>query len=419
VPEQHTVTHDVVTTHSVPEQHTTTHDVVTYQSIPQTHVTTHDVVTTHEIPEVHTATHDVTTYHAIPEHHVTTSEYTTTQEIPEHHVATHDVVTTHQIAEQHTATHDVVTTHQIPEVHTATHDVVTTQQVAEQHITTSAYVTTHEVPETHMSTRTIQVPHMSYETHTATATAYKTQTYKKPYSYKVTGSVAVPDSGYRRLATAATDADAAAAKDTISTDEAQKRITAGGVKLPYGAKITSVQTHQIPKYTTYTKTHTAYKVVAKPVTVVHHLICTPVTHVSYQCPSCTHSSNYVSSYGADFLGSTYTPSQNYAAGYHTHVYHNVYHAPSVMSYNTEGELKWTPTKEGWTAEGHKDWQTQQLQQAASTETAKTVHHSSSAAGAVVGATVGCAAMAAVAMFVVKKRGVAKQALAEEDAMSIL
>jgi len=269
-----------------------------------------------------------------------------------------------------------------------------------------------------MSTSTIQVPHTTYETHTATSTAYKTQTYKKPYTYKVTGSVAVPDSGYRRLATVATDPVAAAAKDTISTDEAQKRITAGGVKLPYGAKITSVQTHQTPKYTTYTKTHTAYKVVAKPVTVISHLTCTPITHVSYQCPSCTHSTNYVSGYGADFLGSTYTPAQNYAAGYRTHVFHNVYHPAGVMSYGGAAPT-WGASSNGWSAYGHNDWQTQQqLQQAASVETSKAATtHQSSSVGVVAGVGAGCVAMAAVAMVAMRKRQ--QQPVAASDNLSIL
>merc|ERR1711865_321521 len=179
-----------------------------------------------------------------------------------------------------------------------------------------------------------------------------------------------------------------------------KTLTKSG-SLPYGYKVISTRTEEIPKYTTKTITHTAYKTVAKPYTVVSHVICSPRVSVSYQCPQCTGSSNYV-------------------AGYATHVYHHVYHAEGVTkSLSTDGELKWTPTADGsWKAQGHDDWKTHSanLQQAASTETAKVAHHSS-AVGAVVGVSVGCVAMAVVALYVVKRRSAAQPA--EGDNLSIL
>merc|ERR1712153_188950 len=250
-------------------------------------------------------------------------------------------------------------------------------QVAHQHVVTGSY----------------QGAHTSYT--------------KVPYTTTHTKTVEVPSkAGYRRLAEDA--GTTAHGLKKITKDEATKTLTKSG-SLPYGYKVISTHTEEIPKYTTKTITHTAYKTVAKPYTVVSHVICSPRVSVSYQCPQCTGSSNYVAGYGADFDSQEYTPA-------------HVSHAEGVTkSLSTDGELKWTPTADGsWKAQGHDDWKTHSanLQQAASTETAKVAHHSS-AVGAVVGVSVGCVAMAVVALYVVKRRSVSEQKEVEDSMSSIL
>merc|ERR1712086_385180 len=360
-------------THEIPEQHTVTGTYNTYNQIPHTHVVT--------------GTYN--TYQQIPHTHVVTGSYTTTHEIPERHVVTQQYNTYAQVAHQHIVTSAYTTTHQIPERHVVTQRYNSYAQVAHQHVVTGSY----------------QVAHTSYT--------------KVPYSITHTKTVEVPaaKAGYRRLAEDA--GTTAHGLKKITKDEATTTLTKSG-SLPYGYKVISTHTEEIPKYTTKTITHTAYKTVAKPYTVVSHVICSPRVSVSYQCPQCTGSSNYVAGYGADFDSQDYTPAQVSHAGYATHVYHHVYHAEGVTkSLSTDGELKWTPTADGsWKAQGHDDWKTHSanLQQAASTKTAKVAHHSS-AVGAVVGVSVGCVAMAVVALYVVKRRSAAQPA--EGDNLSIL
>merc|ERR1712028_37921 len=376
--------------------------------------------TTHEIPERHVVTSAYTTTHEIPERHVVTSAYNTYHQIPEQHTVTSAYTTTHQIPEQHTVTGSYNTYTSIPHTHVVTGTYNTYKQIPHTHVVTGSYTTTHEIPERHVVTQQYnsyaQVAHQHVVTgsYQVAHTSYT----KVPYTTTHTKTVEVPSkAGYRRLAEDA--GTTAHGLKKITKDEATTTLTKSG-SLPYGYKVISTHTEEIPKYTTKTITHTAYKTVAKPYTVVSHVICSPRVSVSYQCPQCTGSSNYVAGYGADFDSQEYTPAQVSHAGYATHVYHHVYHAEGVTkSLSTDGELKWTPTADGsWKAQGHDDWKTHSanLQQAASTETAKVAHHSS-AVGAVVGVSVGCVAMAVVALYVVKRRSAAQPA--EGDNLSIL
>merc|ERR1711988_767293 len=388
VPEQHVATHDVVTAHAIAEQHVTTSEYTTTHEVPEQHVATHDVVTTHTVATQHVATHDVVTAHAIPEHHVTTSEYTTAHEVPEHHVTTSEYTTVHEVPEHHVATSTYNTVHQVPE----------------QHVALSHYNTVHQVPEQHVALSHYKTAHTYTTPYTVSSTAYKAQSYKVPYSVTHTKTVALPSSGgYRRLAetgarTMSNDAGAqkALASDKMGTDDATSALKDTLSKLPYGAKVVATHTDEYKAYKTYT--------------VVSHLVCTPKVTVSYQCPACTGSNSYVPSYGADFMGDA-----SEAHKYSTIVMHHVYHPKGVTEANADGALQWTETKDGWKAEG-KDWQSASLNQAAAVET--TTSHKS-AAGTVIGATVGCVVgLTLVALAVYKRRSATSQPAAEDN-MSIL
>jgi len=320
--------------------------------------------------------------------------------------------TVHQIPEQHVRTSTYNTYTQVPEHHVRTSTYNTVQQIPEQHVRTSTYNTVHQVPETHVATHSYKVAHTTQIPYTVTSTAYKSQSYKVPYTTTHTKTVEVPyaKSGYRRLAG---DAASAAKKDAITNDDATTALASTLKGLPYGAKVVSTHTVEIPQYHTKTITHTAYKTVAKPYTVVSHVVCTPKVQISYQCGSCTGSTSYVPSYGADFLGARYTGA---SLGYTTHVFHHIYHPAGVIasSYNAEGPLSWTPTKNGWKADGHKDWRSASLNEAAVSETKNT---SKSSAGTIIGASIGSmVGMALVAGAVYKRR---QQPVAVEDNMSIL
>merc|ERR1711981_166037 len=262
---------------------------------------------------------------AAPEHHVTTSEYTTTDQIPEHHVTTSEYTTVHQVPEHHMATSTYNTVHQVPEHHVAYNHYTTAYNVPEQHVVTQAYNTVHQA--TTYSTHGVKVAHVKETPYTVTSTAYKAQSYKVPVTTVHTKTVEVPKSGYRRLLG---DSNTGKVEDSSGASD---------------YKVISTKTVKIPQYHYKTVTHTAYKTVSKPYTVVSHLVCTPNVHVEYQCPYCTHSTNYVPSYGADWMGATYTPSQVYSAGFATHVYHHVYHPMgAVTTYNGDGDLKWSPSE---------------------------------------------------------------------------
>merc|ERR1712166_1633393 len=406
VPERHVVTSAYNTYHQIPEHHVVTSAYTTTHQIPEQHTVTGTYNTYKQIPHQHTVTGSYNTYKQIPHTHVVTGSYTTTHEIPERHVVTQQYNTYAQVAHQHTVTSAYTTTHQIPERHVVTQRYNSYAQVAHQHVVTGSYNSYAQVAHQHVVTGSYQVAHTSYT--------------KVPYSITHTKTVEVPaaKAGYRRLAEDA--GTTAHGLKKITKDEATTTLTKSG-SLPYGYKVISTHTEEIPKYTTKTITHTAYKTVAKPYTVVSHVICNPRVAVSYQCPQCTGSSNYVAGYGADFDSQDYPPAQVSHAGYATHVYHHVYHAERVKSLSTDGELKWTATADGsWKAQGHDDWKTYSanLQQAASTETAKVAHHSS-AVGAVVGVSVGCVAMAVVALYVVKRRSVSEQKEVEDSMSSIL
>merc|ERR1711865_694144 len=221
-----------------------------------------------------------------------TGSYNTYTSIPHTHVVTGTYNTYKQIPHTHVVTSAYTTTHQIPERHVVTQRYNSYAQVAHQHVVTGSY----------------QVAHTSYT--------------KVPYSITHTKTVEVPaaKAGYRRLAEDA--GTTAHGLKKITKDEATTTLTKSG-SLPY-----------------------AYKAVAKPYTVVSHVICNPRVAVSYQCPQCTGSSNYVAGYGADFDSQDYTPAQVSHTGYATHVYHHVYHAEGVKSLSTDGELKWTATADG-------------------------------------------------------------------------
>jgi hypothetical protein len=288
------------------------------------------------------------------------------------------------------------TVHEVPEQHVATHDVVSYHAIPEHHVTTSTYNTVHQVPEQHVALSHYKTAHTYTTPYSVSSTAYKSESYKVPYSVTHTKTVAVPSSGYRRLATADAGSDAALAKDKISNDDATTALKSTLAKMPYGAKVVSTNTQETKSY--------------KPYTVVFHLVCTPKVTVSYQCPACTGSSSYVPSYGADFMGDASEAHQ-----YSTQVYHHVYHPAGVTAANADGALQWTETKNGWKAEG-KDWQSASLNQAATVET--TVSRKSSV-GTVIGATVGCmVGLTLVALFVHKRRSATSQPVAEDN-MSIL
>merc|ERR1711981_56075 len=381
---------------------------------------------------------------AAPEHHVTTSEYTTTDQIPEHHVTTSEYTTVHQVPEHHMATSTYNTVHQVPEHHVAYNHYTTAYNVPEQHVVTQAYNTVHQA--TTYSTHGVKVAHVKETPYTVTSTAYKAQSYKVPVTTVHTKTVEVPKSGYRRLlgdsnsgkvedssAESLVSGSHDASKDeTITKGDATSKLdsanllkTSGDYSGASDYKVISTKTVKIPQYHYKTVTHTAYKTVSKPYTVVSHLVCTPNVHVEYQCPYCTHSTNYVPSYGADWMGATYTPSQVYSAGFATHVYHHVYHPMgAVTTYNCDGDLKWSPSEaHGWEAQGHSDWKSQvktaKVQSQTLAATAETTSHSAnhSAVGAVVGVSVGVVALAVAAMFVLKRRAT-KQAT-DEHPMSIL
>jgi len=335
---------------------------------------------------------------------VTTSEYTTVHQVPEQHVVTSSYNTVHQVPEHHVATSTYNTVHQVPEQHVATHDVVSYHSVPEHHVATSTYNTVHQVPEQHVAVSHYKTAHTYTTPYTVSSTAYKSQAYKVPYSVTHTKTVALPSSGgYRRLAetgarTISTDAGAqkALASDKVSTDDATSALKDTLSKLPYGAKVVATHTDEYKAY--------------KPYTVVSHLVCTPKVTVSYQCPACTGSNSYVPSYGADFMGDA-----SEAHKYSTIVMHHVYHPKGVTEANADGALQWTETKDGWKAEG-KDWQSASLNQAAAVET--TTSHKS-AAGTVIGATVGCmVGLTLVALAVYKRRSATSQPSAEDN-MSIL
>merc|ERR1711865_649642 len=222
--------------------------------------------------------------------------------------------------------------------------------------------TYNQVPEQHVSTSTYKVAHTTQVPHTGYTTSYRTE--EVPYAKKA---------GYlRRLAEASTD-----------TDAAQASLTKKGT-LKYGEKVVSTHT------TTYYKTKTNYKYVAKPYTVVTHLVCTPSTHVEYRCPACHGGDNSYAGV-ADSFGAWLSPAQT---GEATHVYHHVYHTASETASMGFGDYK-----EGEHANWRSlDMSTQSLHQAASTETTSS-SKSSSGTGVVIGASV-TVAVAAVAMIAV-------------------
>merc|ERR1712167_117268 len=252
--------------------------------------------------------------------------------------------------------------------HVTTSEYTTVHQVPEHHVATSTYNTVHQVPEHHVATSHYKTAHTYTTPYTVSSTAYKSQSYKVPYSVTHTKTVALPSSGgYRRLA-----------------------------ELPYGAKVVATHTDEYRAY--------------KPYTVVSHLVCTPKVTVSYQCPACTGSNSYVPSYGADFMGDA-----SEAHKYSTIVMHHVYHPKGVTEANADGALQWTETKDGWKAEG-KDWQSASHNQAAAVETTTS---RKSAAGTIIGATVGCmVGLTLVALAVYKRRSATSQPAAEDN-MSIL
>merc|ERR1711865_282866 len=138
--------------------------------------------------------------------------------------------------------------------------------------------TYNQVPEQHVRTSTYKVAHTTQVPHTGYTTSYRTE--EVPYAKKA---------GYlRRLAEASTDTDAAQAsltkKGTLKYGE--KVVSTYTTKTPYTVQVPHTYTTKVPHTTTYYKTKTNYKYVAKPYTVVTHLVCTPSTHVEYRCPAC-------------------------------------------------------------------------------------------------------------------------------------
>jgi len=336
-------------------------------------------------------------------------------------MATSTYNTVHEVPEQHMATSTYNTVHMVPEHHVATSTYNTVHEVPEHHVATSTYNTVHQVPEQHVSTSTYKVAHTTQIPHTGYSTSYRTEE--------------VPSKGYlRRLA------DTAA----VSNSDAEKTLTKAG-SLKYGEKVVGTYTQKIPytvqvphtyavkvpHTTTYYKTKTNYKYVAKPYTVVTHLVCTPSTHVEYRCPAC-HGGDSSYSGVADSFGSWLSPEQT---GLATHVYHHVYHASSDTPATSSGDVQWSHGANGFYSPAHSNWHTlhmtssgfasynadgkttQSLHQAASVEssTASTSHR-----GVVIGTSVGVgvAAVAILALVAYKKRNTPSSA-EEEGPLSIL
>jgi hypothetical protein len=265
--------------------------------------------------------------------------------------------------------------------------------------------------------------------HTGYTTSYRTE--EVPYAKK---------DGYlrRRL----TDKSAA----TVSNSDAEKTLSKAG-SLKYGEKVVGTYTQKIPytvqvphtyavkvpHTTTYYKTKTNYKYVAKPYTVVTHLVCTPSTHVEYRCPACHGGDNSYAGV-ADSFGSWLSPAQT---GEATHIYHHVYHATSDTPSMGFGNVQWSSGANGFYSPAHTDWRTlhmtssgfapvynadgkatQSLHQAASVESTTTT---TSHRGVVIGTSVvvGVAAVALLALVVYKKRSSSSVDEANQVPLSIL
>jgi len=381
------------------------------------------------------------TTHEIPETHVTTHTYNTVHQVPETHVTTHDVVTTHEIPETHVTTHTYNTVHQVPETHVTTHTYNTVHQVPETHYRSHTYNTVHQVPETHVRTSTVQVPNTVQVPHTGYTTSYRTV--QVPYS--ATATSAKTSGGYlrRRLADDATAAKATTKATTTATtgkmsNDDVEHALAGSLKygehvvgtytqqIPYTVKVPHTYTVKVPHVSTYYKSKTNYKYVAKPYTVVTHLVCTPSVHVEYHCPACHSGNDYAGV--ADSYGSWLSPAQSGAA---THVYHHVYHADTDTQAMGFGDVNWSHGSSGFYAPAHSDWKTlhygdagfaasASLNQVASSEQ-QTEKKSNN--GLVVGTSVAAATAAVAAMALVaykKRQATTSEALASQEVpLSIL
>merc|ERR1711865_1214295 len=272
--------------------------------------------------------------------------------------------------------------------------------------------TYNQVPEQHVRTSTYKVAHTTQVPHTGYTTSYRTE--EVPYAKKA---------GYlRRLAEASTDTDAAQAsltkKGTLKYGE--KVVSTYTTKTPYTVQVPHTYTTKVPHTTTYYKTKTNYKYVAKPYTVVTHLVCTPSAHTEYRCPAChdgTVNYNADGTLGvADSYGDWMSPK---ASGFATHVYHHVYHASDAKP-TAASDATWSYNSDGFVSKKNPEWKTLHyngkafvaaksatLAQAASVESATVSHKSSSG-------VVGVALIALVAM-----RRKTSTPLVYEDNLSIL